>query len=96
MKMSVYDQVKQALQDIIAPQLAELRGEVRGEIAGVRKEIAELRGELRHEIAEVRGKVETVQAEIRRLDERFDALNEKVDMTTEIRERLAALEARTR
>ncbi|MBI4664276.1 MAG: hypothetical protein HY735_36230 [Verrucomicrobia bacterium] len=105
--MSVYDQVKQALQDIVAPQLAELRGELRGDIANVhkeiaelrgefRQEIAELRGELREEIVEVRGKVETVQAEIRRLDERLAALNEKVDMTAEIRERLAALEARAR
>jgi len=76
--MSVYDQIKQALQDVIAPQLAEMRGE------------------FKTGLAELRGEIKALQSEIRRLDEKIDALSDKVDVTIELRERLAALEAKVR
>ncbi|MBI3697517.1 MAG: hypothetical protein HY238_22110 [Acidobacteria bacterium] len=59
--MAVYEEVKRALQDIMAPQLAEIRGEMRtgfaelraemdSQFAEVRSEIAQLRSEMRQEI----------------------------------------------
>ncbi|HVA82114.1 MAG TPA: hypothetical protein VNF29_14400 [Candidatus Binataceae bacterium] len=84
-----YETIKQAIQDVIAPQLQELKGEIsglRGEIAGLRGEIAGLRGEMR-------------QIE-KRMEEGFIALrgeigytNKRIDEALDIRERLAALEA---
>jgi predicted nucleic acid-binding Zn-ribbon protein len=86
---NINETIKQAIQDVIAPQLQELKGEIaglRGEIAGVRGEIAGLRGEMR-------------QIE-KRMEEGFIALrgeigytNKRIDEALDIRERLAALEA---
>lgn len=94
--MSVYDQVKQALQDIVAPQLAEVRGELKVELAELRGEVRTLQAEIRRLNEKIDASADAMRSEIRRLDEKIEALSEKVDMTAEFRERLAALEARTR
>ena len=94
--MSVYDQIKQALQDIIAPQLAEMRGELKAGLVELRGEVKELRGEFKTDLAELGGEIKALQSEVRHLDEKIDALSEKVDVTIELRERLAALEAKVR
>ena len=94
--MSVYDQIKQALQDIIAPQLAEIRGEVHELRGGFRADLAELRGEVHELRGELNGEIKALQSEVRCLDEKIDALSEKVDVTIELRERLATLEAKVR
>jgi chromosome segregation ATPase len=105
----IYDTVKQAIQDIVAPQLQELkgdiagfRGEIKGEITGLRAEITGLRAEVR----QIEKRMEDGFASIRNemsvrfaaLDEKFsqrlDHTNQRLDDALEIRERLAALEAR--
>lgn len=68
--MNVYEQVKQALQDVVAPELKELRVEIRRLDDRINSQKAE------------------IVAEIRRLDE-------KIDTAIQIRERLAALEAKS-
>lgn len=92
--MGVYDQIKKAFQDIIAPELHALRAEIRVldqkidgadarlniKIDGLRAETASMKGEL--------------LAEIRRLDTRIDGLDRELRTAIDIRERLAALEAR--
>ncbi len=78
--MGVYDQVKQALQDVVAPEIKALQGEIR------RLD-------------------EKIDAGLKRLDEKIDSfraefsieirrLDEKIDIAIQIRERLAALEAK--
>ena len=89
-RVGVYDQVKRAFQDMIAPELHALRGEIRvldQKIDGLRAETASMKGEL--------------LAEIRRLDTRIDGVDVRIDgldrdlrTAIDIRERLAALEAR--
>ncbi len=44
--------------------IADLRAEVRGEIASVRVEISDLRGEVREEIASVRVEISDLRAEV--------------------------------
>ena len=88
--VGVYDQVKRAFQDMIAPELHALRGEMRvldqrivgldQKIDGLRAETASMKGEL--------------LAEIRRVDTRIDGVDHELRTAIDIRERLAALEAR--
>jgi hypothetical protein len=81
--MGVYDQIKKAFQDIIAPELHTLRGEIRlldQKIDGVDVKVTSMKAEL--------------LAEIRRLDVRIDGVDRELRTAIDIRERLAALEAR--
>ncbi|MBW3614735.1 MAG: hypothetical protein KY439_05420, partial [Actinobacteria bacterium] len=45
-------------------EMAELRSELRGEMADLRGEMAELRGELRGEMAELRGEMRGLPGEV--------------------------------
>lgn len=92
-----YETVKQAIQDVIAPQLQELKGEIAGLRGEIKGEIAGLRGELKGEIAGLRGEMRQIE---KRMEEGFGALrseiaitNKRIDEALNIRERLAALEA---
>lgn len=83
--VNVYQAVKDAMQDLIAPQLASLQGEiaaVRGEMTGFRGEM----GSLRAEMGSLRGEL---LAHITRLDER-------ITIALDLRERIAAIEATLR
>ena len=44
--MAVYDDVKRAFQDILAPQMAELKGDMNARFAQVETRITELRAEM--------------------------------------------------
>ena len=76
--MGVYEQIKQAFQDIVAPEIKTLQVEIR-RLDG---KIDSLKGE--------------IISEIRRLDTRLDSLERELKLAIEIRERLAALEAKVR
>jgi tetrahydromethanopterin S-methyltransferase subunit G len=128
--MTVYDQVKKALQDIVAPELSLLRGEMarlEGRINALDMKIDSVRNELLARTDALDKKMDSVRNELLArtdaLDERVnsfrnellartDALDEKMDsvrnellarmeglerevrISLEIRERLAALEAK--
>ncbi|HXZ89404.1 MAG TPA: hypothetical protein VEF07_12585 [Candidatus Binataceae bacterium] len=121
-----YDTLKQLFQDIIAPQLEKMSGEISGlktEIrslekrmeegfASSRNEMESLRGEMRQsheslrgEIGSVRGEIGSVRGEIGSVRGEMESLrgemrqglaytNKRLDEVLEIRERLAALEAK--
>lgn len=62
-----YDTIKQTIQDVIAPQLQELKGDIaglRGEMDGLHGEMSGLRGEMR-------------QLE-KRVDEQMDGLEKRM------------------
>ena len=128
--MPVYDQVKQALQDVLAPEIQALKAEIKRlderitgleekmvvrleglqqemvvqikrleeRISGGEGKMESLRNELLAEIKRVDGKVDNVKnellAEIRRVDATMEGLGREVRTALEIRERLAALEAK--
>ena len=81
--MGVYDQIKAAFQDIITPELHALRGDIQRlnqKIDGLRAEMVSMKAEL--------------LAEIRRLDARIESVQRELHIALDVRERLAALEAR--
>ena len=100
-RVGVSDQIKTAIQDIVAPALHELRGEIQAMRGEFRGELGELHGELRATRADIQRldqKIDSMKgelvAEIRRLDTRIDGVDRELRTAIDIRERLAALEAR--
>ena len=63
-RVGVDDQIKSAFQDLIAPELHALRGEI-----GV------LRGEITGEIGGLRGEIGALRSEIQRLDQKIDGVD---------------------
>lgn len=94
----LYDTVKQAIQDVVAPQIQELKGEISGlqgemrylemrmeeGFGSVRTEMTSMRSELRTEISATRNELHT----------QIEYTQKRVEEALEIRERLAASEAR--
>ncbi|HEV8437510.1 MAG TPA: hypothetical protein VGT40_05400 [Methylomirabilota bacterium] len=110
--MGVYDQIKTAFQDIIAPEIHALRGEIRildQKIAGVDQKVDQKISALDQKIdgldARLTVKIDSLRtetmalkaellAEIRRVDVRIDSVDRELRTAIDVRERLAALEAR--
>ena len=100
-RMGVYDQIKSAFQDIIAPELHALRGEIRlvdQKLVGLDQKIDGVDTRLNIKLDGVRSEMGSMKsellAEIRRLDARIDAVGRELRTAIDIRERLAALEGR--
>ena len=99
--MGVYDQIKSAFQDIIAPELHVLRADVQrldqkidgvSAVLGAKIDGLDTKlGALRTETLSMKGEL---LAEIRRLDARVDGVDRELRTAMDIRERLAVLEAR--
>ncbi len=84
------DQIKSAIQDLVAPALHEIRSEIhgmRGEMQAMRADVQRLDQKIDYMKGEL-------IAEIRRLDARIDGVDRELRTAIDIRERLAALEAR--
>lgn len=106
--MGIYDQIKKAFQDNVAPELHALRGDIRvldQKITGLDQKFGSLDQKvdavdarltiridaLRTETVSMKGEL---LAEIRRLDTRMDGMDRELRTAIDVRERLAALEAR--
>ena len=99
--VGVYDQIKTAFQDIIAPELHALRGDIQRldqKIDGVDQKLDGVDARLTVKIDGLRAETASMKgellAEIRRLDARIDGVDRELRTAIDIRERLAALEAR--
>ena len=84
--MGVYDQIKTAFQDIIAPELHALRGDIRlldQKIVGLDQKIDGVDARLTIKIDALRGEMGSLRtelvAEIRRVDTRIDTVNTTVN-----------------
>ena len=103
--MGVYDQIKKAFQDIVAPELHALRGDLRvldqkiialdqkfdQKIDGVDSRLTIRIDALAAQIASSKAEL---LSEIRRVDNRIDSVDRELRTAIDVRERLAALEAR--
>lgn len=99
--MAIYDQIKTAFQDLIAPELHAIRGDIRvldQKVAGLDQKIDGVDARLSLKIDGVRTEMVSMKgellAEMRRLDARIDGVDRELRTAIDIRERLAALEAR--
>lgn len=81
--MAVYDQIKKAFQDIVAPEIRALQGDIKA---------------LHVEVKRLDDKIESSRreliAEIRRIDGRLDSLDHELKVAIEVRERIAVLESK--
>ena len=92
-RVGVYDQVEKAFQDIVAPEVHSLRGDIRvldQRVVGLDQKIDGIDVRLTTKIDSLRTEI---VAEIRRLDARIDGVDRELRTAIDIRERLAALEA---
>src|SRR6266540_443816 len=93
-RVGVYDQVKKALQDLIAPELHSIRGDMHA----LRADIRVLDQKIDYLDVRLTSKVDSLRtelvAEIRRVDVRIDGVDRELRTAIDVRERLAALEAR--
>ncbi|HHT9114447.1 MAG: hypothetical protein HZA47_12320 [Planctomycetes bacterium] len=96
--MSVYEEVKQALQDIVAPELKALQVEIRR----LDEKIDSLDGKLSTRMDSLDYKIDALDEKLTtRMDSlkaeittEIKRLDEKIDIAIQIRERLAAIEGR--
>lgn len=103
--MGAYDQIKKAFHDIVAPELHALRGDLRvldqkiialdqkfdQKIDGVDSRLTIRMEALAGQIASSKAEL---LSEIRRVDNRIDSVDRELRTAIDVRERLAALEAR--
>jgi len=103
-RMGIYDQIESAFQDLIAPELHAIRGDIHrldqkidGVDSRLTTKIDSGIGSLRTEVGSLRTEMNSMKgelvAEIRRVDARIDGMKRELRTAIDIRERLAALEA---
>jgi len=87
-RVGIYDEIKRAFQDLIVPELRAIHGD----LVEMGRKLDRIGAPLTTKIDSLRGETVSMKgallAEIRRLDVRIDGVDR------ELRERLAALEAR--
>ena len=100
-RMGIYDQTKAAIQDLVAPTLHEIRGDlqaIRIDIERIDEKIDNVDARLNDKIDSLSAQMGHMRgelvAEIRTVDVRVDGLDRELRTAIDIRERLAALEAR--
>lgn len=100
-RVGIYDQVKTAIQDVVAPALHEIRGEsqaIRADIRRLDEKIDNVDARLTTRIDSLQAQMGSMKnelvSEIRRVDVRLDGIERELRVAIDVRERLAALEAR--
>jgi hypothetical protein len=100
-RMGVYDQIKKALQDVVARELHAIRGDIRvldQKIVALHRKIDNVDARLTVRIDALGAQLTSYRAEplaeIRRVDGRIDSIDRERRTALDVRERLAALEAR--
>jgi hypothetical protein len=92
--MGIYDQIKAALQDLVAPELQAIRADIRR----LDQKIDDVDTRLNIKIDSLQAQMGSMKnelvSEIRRVDVRIDGMDRELRTAIDIRERLAALEAR--
>ena len=92
--MGIYAQIEAALQDLVAPELQAIRADIRR----LDQKIDDVDGRLTIKIDSLTAQTSSMKneliSEIRRVDVRIDGVDRELRTAIDIRERLAALEAR--
>jgi flagellin-like hook-associated protein FlgL len=93
-RMGIYDQIKAAIQDLIAPELQGIRGDIRRLDQKIDDVDARLTTKIDSLHAQMGSMKNELVSEIRRVDVRIDSVDRELRVAIDIRARLAALEAR--
>ena len=94
MAANIYQAVKQAMQDLVAPQMECIKGEITALRAEMRGEVRALRGEMSGidgRMTGLRGEIAGLRADV---TANFTRLDERLTTALDLRERIVALEAR--
>lgn|ERR671919_770377 len=93
-RMGICDQIKSAIQDLVAPELQGIRGDIRR----LDQKVDDGHDRLTIKIDALQAQTGSMKnelvSEIRRVDVRIDSMERELRVAIDIRERLAALEAR--
>ena len=103
--MNIYEAVKQALQDVVAPEIRELRTEIRRLDEKIDSTAAKTDTRLKSLDEKIDSTAAKTETRFKQLDEKIDStrdmllaeirrLDEKLETGLEFRERFAALEAK--
>jgi hypothetical protein len=85
--VNIYQAVNQAMQDLVAPQLESIKGE----IVALRADMNGLRGEVRAEVNGLHGEITALRGEMMA---HLTRLDERLTVALDVRERIVALEAK--
>ena len=103
--MAVYDQIKKAFQDIVAPEIRALQGDIKALQVEVKRlddkmdtGLKALNDKMDMGLKGLEDKIDSLRreliAEIRRVDGRLDSLDRELKVAIEVRERIAVLESK--
>ena len=93
-RMGIDDQIKSFFQDIVAPEIRAVRADIQRldeKVDGVDARLSDKISSLGAQMSSMKNEL---VSEIRRVDVRIDGMERELRVAIDIRERLAALEAR--
>ena len=91
---NVYEQVKQALQDIVAPNLAKIEGKIEAISSEMHSEFKRLDEKIDSLRREMDTRFREMDTRFEAIDKRINSLEDKLETGLEFRDRFAALEAK--
>lgn len=96
--MALMDDIKTVLQEVVVPDLKDVKSDLHAFRGEMRVEIKRLDEKINAGMARHDDKIESfrneMRTEIKRVDQRIQSLDDKLDVAMQIRERLAALESK--
>ena len=106
--LNIYQNLKQAIQDVIAPEMQQLRGDIKAlsaEIAAVRQELTLFQTVVNRQFDTIDKRFDAagdaVHTRFEAMDRRLDGIDKRIDglaadwrVSLDVHERLAAIEAR--
>jgi len=95
--LNIYQTIKQIVQDAVAPEIQELKGEivgVRGEIVGVKGEIRGLSDRIDWLQKRLDHRIDSVERRLDEFGKRMGGFERQLEIALDVRERLAVVEAR--
>jgi len=95
--LNIYQTIKQIVQDAVAPEIQELKGEiagVRGEIVGVKGEIRGLSDRIDSLEKRLDHRIDSVERRLDEFGKRMGGFERQLEIALDVRERLAVVEAR--
>jgi hypothetical protein len=93
-RMGIYDQIQSSFQHIVAPEIRAVRADIQRLDEKVDGVDARLGDKINSLAAQMSSMKNELVSEIRRVDVRIDGMERELRVAIDIRERLAALEAR--